>query len=190
MLFCFVFFEQEKLRKEKKPVQNKLGLLNLATGETSTLDGIESFAFSSDGAFLVMQRYRPTAPSEGSGRGGTGESEEKLGTTLIVRKLASGSDMTFGNVSQFAWQDTEHSHLLAMTISAEGKTGNGVHLFDSETGVLRVLDSAPSIYKGLAWRKDAAALAVFRTKEDEHRDGSTHLLLAWTGLGQSESRFI
>jgi dipeptidyl aminopeptidase/acylaminoacyl peptidase len=182
--------EQEKLRKEKKPVQNRLGLLNLATGETSTLDGIESFAFSSDGAFLVMQRYRPTAPSEGRGRGGTGESEEKLGTTLIVRKLASGSDMTFGNVSQFAWQDTEHSHLLAMTISAEGKTGNGVHLFDSETGVLRVLDSAASIYTGLAWRKDAAALAVFRTKEDEHRDGSTHLLLAWTGLGKSESRFI
>jgi len=185
--------EQEKLRKAKKPVQNRLGLLNLATGETSTLDGIESFAFSSDGAFLVMQRYRPTAPaasSEGRGRGGTGESEEKLGTTLIVRKLASGSDMTFGNVSQFAWQDTKHSHLLAMTISAEGKTGNGVHLFDSETGVLRVLDSAPSIYKGLAWRKDAAALAVFRTKEDEHKDGSTHLLLAWTDLGKSESRFI
>ena len=185
--------EQEKLKKEKKPVQNKLGLVNLATGETSTLDGIESFAFSADGAFLVMQRYRPSAPEAPSGRNdrdGSGASEEKLGTTLIVRQLASGSDTTFGNVSQFAWQDTEHSHMLAMTISAEGKTGNGVHLFDPKTAVLRVLDSSPSIYTGLAWRKDAADLAVFRTKDDEQKEESTHLLLAWTGLGKSKRRFI
>ena len=32
--------------------------------------------------------------------------------------------------------------LLAITISAEDKTGNGVQLFDPETGALRVLDSA------------------------------------------------
>jgi dipeptidyl aminopeptidase/acylaminoacyl peptidase len=185
--------EQEKLKKEKKPVQNKLGLVNLATGEISTLDGIESFAFSADGAFLAMQRYRPPAPAAPSGRSdrdGTGESEEKTGTTLLVRQLARGSDTTFGNVSQYAWQDTEQSHMLAMTISAEGKTGNGVHLFDPKTAILRVLDSSPSIYSGLAWRKDAPDLALFRTKDNEHKEGPTHLLFAWTGLGKSERRFV
>jgi len=188
--------EQEKLRSEQKPVQNKLGLLNLAKGETLTFDGIESFAFSPDGAFLAMRRYgpsRPSAPAAPGARGGgpggasgSDTSEEIPGTTLIVRQLASGRDTTFGNVSQFAWQDAERSRLLAMTISAEGKTGNGIHLFDPETAVLRVLDSSPSIYTGLAWRKDAADLAVLRAKTDDRKEGSTNSVLAWTGLGKNE----
>jgi len=188
--------EQEKLRSEQKPVQNKLGLLNLAKGETSTFDGIESFAFSSDGSYLAMRRYgasRPSTPAapgaRGGGPGGAGgseTSEETPGTTLIVRQLASGRDITFGNVSQFAWQDAEHSRLLAMTISAEGKMGNGVHLFDPETSVLRVLDSSPTIYTELAWRKDAVDLAVLRAKADDRKEGSTYIVLSWTGLGKTE----
>lgn len=187
--------EQEKMRKEKKPVQNKLGLMNLLTGKMSTIDAIESFAFSSDGAYLVMRRYRPertsgaaAAPERGGGDAGRGGEtpEEPIGTTLIVRQLSSGRDTTFGNVSQNIWQDAENSHLLAMTISADGKAGNGVHLFNPETTVLRVLDSSSSVYKGLAWRKDAADLAVFKTVTDEKKDGPTHAVLSWTGLGKSE----
>jgi predicted peptidase len=184
--------EQEKLRKDKKPVQNKLGLLNLESVETSTFDGIQSFAFSSDGAYLAMQRYRPERPSgpaASSGRngsGGSGESEDTPGTTLIVRELASGRDTTFGNVSQFVWQDAENSHMLAMTISADGKTGNGVHLFDPESAVLRVLDSSSAVYKSLAWRKDSADLAVLRAKTDEAKEDSTYVVLSWTGIGKNE----
>jgi len=189
--------DQEKLRSEQKPVQNKLGLLNLATGDMTTLDGIESFAFSQDGAFLAMQRYaasRPgasQAPTAGGGRGAPGTAEpadERPGTTLIIRQLAAGRDTTFGNVSRFAWQDAERSYLLAMIISAEGKTGNGVHLFDPATTTLRALDSAAAIYTDLAWRKDAADLAVFRAKTDEKKDGPTQCLLSWTDLGGRAER--
>ncbi|UCE43101.1 MAG: S9 family peptidase [Candidatus Aminicenantes bacterium] len=184
--------EREKLQKQKKPVQNKLGLRNLVTGETETVDGIQSFAFSQDGAFLAMERYRPERPSGSAsppGRGGSGETEERPGTTLIVRDFGSGRDTTFGNVSQYAWQNTENTHMLAMTISAEGKTGNGVHLFDPGSAVLRVLDSSPSIYKGLAWRKDAAALAVLRAKTDDKKEGSTHVVMAWIRIGQNEHQY-
>ncbi len=187
--------ERERLRKEKKPVQNKLSIMNLVTGETTTIDGIESFSLSSDGAYLAMQRYKPERPSGSpvsSGRGGgggSGESEDRPGATLIVRELAGGRDTTFGNVSQFSWQDAENTHLLAMTISAEDKAGNGVQLFDPEKGVLRVLDSSSSIYTGLTWRKDAADLAVFRAKTDESKEGSTYAVLAWTGIGSSERQF-
>jgi dienelactone hydrolase len=187
--------ELEKLRTERKPVEDKLGLMNLATGEASTLDGIESFAFSSDGAYLAMQRYRPERPSSPAdssgraGRGGSGESEETPGATLIVRDLAENRDTTFGNVSQFAWQDTENTHLLAMTISAAGKTGNGVHLFDPESTVLRVLDSSSSIYAGLAWRRDSEDLGVFRAETDESKEDPTHVVMVWTGIGKTERCF-
>lgn len=188
--------DQEKMRVDQKPVQNKLGLLNLASGETATFDAVESFAFSSDGTCLALQRYAPAraaAPAAaGAARGGRGggsdAADETPGTTLIVRLLASGRDTTFGNVAQFAWQDAEHSHLLAMIISAEGKAGNGLQLFDPATGVLRVLESSPAVYAGLAWRKDAADLAVFRAKSEDRKEGPAQSVLAWMGLGTEEKQ--
>src|SRR5512140_2168184 len=187
--------DQEKLRKDKKPIRNKLGLVDLGSGAATVVDDVESFAFSRDGAFLVMDHYAPApaaGPREGSGGGsaGTGADEEKPGTQVVVRNLATGKDVAFGNVSQFAWQDADRSHLLAMAISAEGHAGNGVQLFDSATGVLRVLDSSASIYSGLAWRKNAADLAVFRAKTDDRRDGPTQLVMAWTGIGGSERQRV
>src|SRR5947208_1935291 len=83
----------------------------------------------------------------------------------VVSHLTDGRDTSFGNVSEFAWQDVPTGgHLLAIAISAEDKTGNGVQLFDTATGSLRVLDSASSVYSGLAWRKDSADLAALRWK--------------------------
>lgn len=191
--------EQERLRNEQRPVQNKLGLLNLATGETATLDAIDSFSFSPDGAYLAIRpstaaaASNTAAPAAGGGRGGgrgggggTEAADETPGSTLIVRQLAGGRDMAFGNVAQFAWQDAERSHLLAMIISAQGKTGNGVHLYDPESNSVRVLDSAPASYADLAWRKDALDLAVFRARTDDKKEGSTYSVLAWSGLGKGE----
>lgn len=176
--------QEEKLTKEKKPIQRKLGLLNLATGEQTVVEGIESFAFSSNGAYLAMRRYPPKkdAPEAAA----SAEADDTPGATLIVRQLASGRDTTFGNVSAFAWQDLpKQGRLLALTISAEDKTGNGVQLFDPETNALRVLDSSSSSYSGLAWRKDSADLAVLRSKTDDRREGPTQIALAWRRLADA-----
>jgi hypothetical protein len=191
--------EQEKLRADQKPVQNRLGVLKLATGETTTTDAIESFAFSPDGTCLAIRPYgadgagggSPGAGAAGGARGGarggdTAAADDRPGTALIVRELATGRETAFGNVSQFTWQDTERGHLLALAISAAGKTGNGVQLYDPATGVLRVLDSSPSIYSGLLWRKDSADLAAFRAKADDKKDGPEQAVLAWTDLGKGE----
>ncbi len=90
--------------------------------------------------------------------------------------------MTFGNVAQFAWQDVEDSHLLAMVISAEDNVGNGIHLFDAESSELRVLESSDADYQNLAWRKGSADLAVLKGKKQEDKDGFTQVVLLWTGL--------
>src|SRR5262245_61272717 len=49
--------QEEKLKKEKTPIHRKLGLLHLASGERAVLDGVESFAFSANGAYLTMRHY-------------------------------------------------------------------------------------------------------------------------------------
>ncbi len=180
--------QEEKLRKEKKPVHRKLGLMNLASGEQTVIEGIESFAFSADGAFLAVRRYPPEKKE--SPDAAAAESEDAPGATLIVRQLADGRDTTFGNAAEFAWQDLpQRGHLLAIAINSEEKTGNGVQLFDPATGSLRVLDSSSSSYSGLAWRKDSADLAVLRAKSDERHEGATQIALTWTHIGDaSEAR--
>jgi dipeptidyl aminopeptidase/acylaminoacyl peptidase len=109
---------------------------------------------------------------------------------LIVRQLSGGHDTTFGNVSEFAWQDLRlRGHLLAMAINAAGadgeKTGNGVQLFDAETGALRLLDSAPADYGRLAWRKESGDLAFLRSSGDDKHQGQISVLLAWRHLGEA-----
>jgi dipeptidyl aminopeptidase/acylaminoacyl peptidase len=196
--------EQERMRTAQRPIQNKLALLNLATGETSTVDGIQSFTFSPDGAYVAMRLYSPAAPAaaagaaapargggggggaRGGGRGGADSADEPVGASIIVRQLATGRDTTFGNVGEFAWQDAERAHLLAMAISADGKNGNGVQLFDPETTVLRVLESSATAYTGLVWRKDSVDLALLRAKTDARKDGPSQAVLAWTGIGKTE----
>ena len=174
--------EQEKLRSQDRPVQDQLGLRNLVTGEISTVDGVDSFSFSPDGTYLIMRRNAPERPRGASAGGGSGSDDGAPGRTIMVRQLATGRDMTFGNVAQFSWQNAEDSHLLAMVISAEGKIGNGVHLFDAETSELRVLESSNAVYGSLVWREDSADLAVLRDKTDDGKDGPTQVILLWTGV--------
>ena len=197
--------QADRMRRDGTPVQNKLALLNLATGEQTTIDGIQSFAFSPAGTWLAMRHYPPEAAGAagaggrgaaggrggGGGRGGrgggsNGADDNTPGATLILRELSTGRNMTFGNVSEFAWQDQKRrGKLLAMAISTPDKTGNGVQVFDSQTGSIRVLDSSASTYSNFDWRKDSADLVALKSKTDDKRDGPTYIALAWKNLGES-----
>ena len=195
--------EQERMRTQQRPIQNRLAIMNLATGDKSTVDAIQSFAFSADGKFLLMRRYAPAAtgaaaatPAPAGGRGGRGaggggttpaaDDPDPTGVTVMVRNLSTGADLTFGNVGESAWQDSGAT--LAMTISAAEHAGNGVQVYDATAGTVRVLESATAQFLGLAWRRDAADLLVMRAKTDDKKDGSTYLTLAWTGVGTSSEK--
>lgn len=195
--------EAERLRTARQPVERKLGLINLATGAQATVNGIDAFAFDRTGHFLAMKRAASAAAGSGApaaspspapgGRGGGGGAAAAspagaVGTTLIVRNLATGADMTFGNVTEYAWQASDTGRLLAMTIGTDGQAGNGIQLYDPETSVLRVLDAAPVDYSALAWRPDSADLLALKAKTDAAHDGATQLVLVWTNVGEPAER--
>jgi dipeptidyl aminopeptidase/acylaminoacyl peptidase len=177
--------EQEaKLRKDKKPLHKTLGLIELANGKTTTVAGIESFSFSPKGTHLAMRRYAPESRDGAAAPSPSTASETtNPGTTLIVRELSTGRDMTFGSVSEVAWQD--EGSLLAMAIAVDGGVGNGIQLLDTATGTVRALDSSSATYSGLAWRKGSAALAALRSIADESREGPTHATLVWADLAKT-----
>ena len=170
--------QEERMRTQRRPIQRKLGLLRLdGTSEPVVIDGIESFNFDPSGSFVAMRRYAPVAPRRRrlqrrrplrrarAAAGGRRRRSGAAGVTVIVRELATGRDTTFGNVAELAWQSVSEparldGRLLALTISAEDKTGNGVHLYDPRRA--RTACSIPPRRStaGSTWRRDADDLVV------------------------------
>ncbi len=169
----------EKARKDKKPLQSKLGLIHLTDGTLTVLDAMESSAFSPDAQFLAWRKY-PAKKEDNP------EADEAIpGATLVLRALSTGKDTSFGNVAEFAWQDQpKTSHLLALTVHTEDKAGNAVELYDPVTGTLRILDSGSSTYSGLTWQKTSANLAVLRSVNDPKHQGPGYTPLAWININQ------
>ena len=191
--------QEERMRTQRRPIHRKLGVMRLdGTSEPVVVDGIESFAFDPTGAFILMKRYAPERPAGAAApatppapAAATADDPVPPGVTVLVRELATGRDVTFGNVAETAWRSftggrvtagSPGAALLAFTISAEDKIGNGIYLYDPADGSHRALDSASAVYSGLAWRRDADDLVVLRGESDDKREGLTQVALAWTGL--------
>lgn len=165
--------ERKKLEARNEPVHNAAGLLDLGRDEQEKIADVESFSLSGDGRYLALRRYKP-------------EDKKSSGVDVVVRELATGSSLSFGNVAAQSWQD--EGHLLAMTIDADDQIGNGVKLYDPESGRLQSLDTDDATYRGLSWREDADDLAVLKTYTEEGREDTAHVALAWRGLNTGQAR--
>ena len=165
--------EREVAEERDEDVYNKLGLLNLETGEQATRDDFASFVFSYDGRYLGLRRYKPA-------------DKDSDGVDVVVHDLAAGTDMSFGNVSEMAWQDD--GTLLAMTTDADGQVGNGVTVYDPASGRIRSLDAEQAVYRQLAWREDSSDLVVYKTSIDEAYEDTAHVAMVWRDLEQDELR--
>jgi dienelactone hydrolase len=159
--------DREAARDSDRQAYDKLGLLNLVTGEQTVRDDFEAFTFSDAGRYIALQRYKP-------------KDKESDGVDVVVHDLASGSDMSFGNISKMAWQ--EDGTMLALATDADDKVGNGVTLYDPASGRIRSLDADEATYRRLSWRDESADLVVYKTFEDEAFEDTAHVALVWRGL--------
>ncbi len=151
---------------------NKAAIVDLRTSAATVLEDVQSFVVSADGGHVALRRYTP------AGRAGHG-------ADLVVRDLAAGTDITLGNVSEYAWSDD--GALLAMTIDVDGKTGNGVQLLEAATGRIRSLDASDAQYVNLLWRPHSTDLVAFRSRADSAFADTSYAVVAWSGLAQANS---
>jgi len=165
--------ESKKLKEQKKTAQNKLGLLNLDTGDSLVFNSVTSFSFSGNSEFIAMKHY-------------ASKEAKSKGANLVIHEFSTNKDYIFGNVSEHNWKG--ESTYMAMIIDAEGKSGNGIQLFNAATGEIKVLDSKDTYYKGLTWRRDSDDLAVFRVEKDENYEDSTNVILIWQNLGKKNQK--
>ena len=178
--------EAQRLRRQRRPVQNGVTIVNLATGEKREYPRIRRFAFSGDAStWIALQRQAPAA----EGRGGAaatptpvpGLPDRPRGTDLILRELASGQELNIGNVADFTF--SKDGSLLAWTIDAQDKVGNGLQLRDMSRGTVAVLDSGNASYERPAWTEKGDGLSVLKGSDDRALRDKRYVVLGFTGFG-------
>jgi dipeptidyl aminopeptidase/acylaminoacyl peptidase len=160
--------EAEKLRKDRKPVPNKAQLMNLVSGEKYTWDNVASFTFSKGSKFLAVKMTKADPKAKHNG------------TDFILRDLDKGSDLSLGNVGSF--QFNKPGTMLAYTIDAADKAGNGLYLIDLNTGVLKSMDNSDSDYAHITWDEKGTALAVLKGTKKKEFTQKDNILVAFVGL--------
>ncbi len=92
-------------------------------------------------------------------------------------------------MGEFAWSDS--TSLLAIAVSTGKEDGNGVQVYDADSGRIQSLGTSGSAYTQLAWRQAATDLAVLRSREPaSDEEGTAHDVLAWRGLdGEAPGEF-
>ena len=164
--------EVERLRRDRRPIQNQAALVNLATGEVQKFEKVRRAAFSGErGAWVALHTYPPeaaggsgsapaAAPPAGGRGGGGGPAARPQGADLLLHEIATGQLIPLGNVSEFGFDKS--GEWLAWTVEARDQLGNGVQLLNTTTRSIRSLDAAKATYSRLAWSEDGKALAALR----------------------------
>jgi dipeptidyl aminopeptidase/acylaminoacyl peptidase len=161
-------------REERGPARNKVGLVDLASGEKVDFEDVRRFGFSGETAgWVALHKYAPQGASGAGGGAGerspggadAGSDDSARGSDLILRELSSGLELNVGNVAEFAFDKS--GQWLAWAVDTEGRSGNGVQLRNMATGVVMPLDSGDAEYQRLAWTDEGDGLAVLKGVDDD-----------------------
>ena len=160
--------EAEKLRKEKKPVPDKAQLMNLVSGEKMTWENVASISFSKGSKFFTVKKTKSDRKAKHNG------------TDLILHNLDRGSDLNLGSVGSFMFN--KPGTLLAYTVDAAEKAGNGLYLIDLGTGALKSMDNGKADYAHMTWNEKGTTLAVLKGTKNKEFKQKDNVLVAFVGL--------
>ena len=166
MVLKVAFADSEKTGKERpKP---GMAIVNVSTGDVTTISNVDRFAFSDDSRWLAYQLPAPEPPKPAAGAekaaatpaAAGASAAARPGAPLKLRELASGAEQEMAFVASFAFAPSS-AYLAYVVSGAEGK-GNGVFLkplADATAAPLAAAAADKARYESLAWTRDGAALA-------------------------------
>jgi dienelactone hydrolase len=150
----------------------RLQLLDLTTGAKSDVPNASGFQFSKGSQWLAIKMN------------GTPGDTSHRGTDLVLRRLATGATQNIGNVNQYDFDG--QGRLLAYTVDAAGRMGNGVYVTTLATGETRALDSAAMDYDSLLWREGTTSLLALRGDKPRGKELRENALVTWADAGATQ----
>ena len=170
-------------------------LRELATGRTQSWQDMQSAIFPPTSTHLLMRRRAAGAPdATGGGRaggggggvvGGGGVAGAALanasgttphGTDALLLDLATSRSQFLGSVGEISFN--RKGDLLAYTVDATGRDGNGLFLMDMQNGRTDVLDNDARTYNHLSWTEDGTGVAVLKARDIDHMREHDNVLIA------------
>ncbi len=185
--------DAEKLRKDRRPIQGKLSLVNLATGQKKDIDKVRGFSFSGEAPrWIAMQGYGADAPGAapaGPPAAGAAASSRPTGSDLILHELGTNVMLNVGNVGEYSFDHT--GRWLVYSIDAANKLGNGIQLRDMNAGTVRSIDAADrATYRRLAWTDTMTAFTVMRTTIDSSGKDTTLTVMGMRRVGTPQEKLV
>ncbi|TKJ32533.1 hypothetical protein CEE39_05260 [bacterium (candidate division B38) B3_B38] len=184
--------ELEKAKKEKH--KEGMALLETATGEVSHFEKVERFAFSDDSKWLAYHHFKeeekpakeekmqssqqPAASAEPK----EDKKKKEIGSTLVLRHLASGQEISIPYVLSFAF-DKSSRYLAYAIADPEGKD-NGLFCRELQKEAfpqITITKTESSRYSNLTWSKKKSKLAFLSAVEDEEGQAGPATLWVWDG---------
>lgn len=172
------FKEAKRLRRERRPLQNKVTLINLSNEKKVEFEKIKGFAFSGENAqWIALHVYGAesavpmggppagAAPTAAAGAAAAAARDRATGSDLLLHELATGNQLNVGNVASFSFN--KQGSWLAWIIDANEKMGNGLQIRNMGNGAVLPLDSDKAIYRGLQWNEEGTALAAVKGIDDK-----------------------
>lgn len=157
----------DRLREQKLPVENKLVLRDLRSGEERVLDSVQRFAFAKGARALLAHRYRGAAKKEG-------------GSDLTVVMLDTGREATFGNIVGFSLNESE----TMVAVGVESDSGSkGIQVITLATMSVDTVQWGRDAVSSAAWAKDVDALSFLVGRADEKKDGPWNRVVIASNLG-------
>jgi dipeptidyl aminopeptidase/acylaminoacyl peptidase len=184
--------QAKRLRRDRRPIQARAVLVELATGKKTEFEKVRRFAFNGDlSNYLALQRYGAAdGPGPGAGAApaagpanAAAAADRPTGTDLLLYELATGAELNIGNVSDFAFD--KKGNWFSYLIDATDKAGNGIELRNMATGATQPLDSAQASYRSLSWTEKGDALATLRGADDKAFADKLYTLVAFKDFGDA-----
>ncbi|MGQ0640564.1 MAG: prolyl oligopeptidase family serine peptidase [Gemmatimonadaceae bacterium] len=188
--------DAKRLRKDRRPIQSSVMIVDLATGKTREFERVRRFAFDGEKPTIVaLHRYSDAAPPAAAPPGGTppgpGGPSAAPATSqaadLLIVKLAGPQVTHVGDVSEFAFD--EQGEYLAWTIDTRDRFGSAVHLRNNKTETTQVLDSERAVYRRLTWADSGTSLAVLRGVPDSAAADTNYSVVAWKDVTQPAATY-
>ena len=195
--------DTDKAKKDKKKPEEMpkagFGVMDLATGAVKTFDRVKSFKIAEDGGAHVAWLAEPPdkkpdekkdgeKPEEKAEGKKKKEKKKEPGTDLVLRELATGKDITFPEVSEYAWNKPGTS--LAYSVSSKTPESDGAFVRRVADGTTRGILEGNGNYKGFAFDEKGATLAFLSDRDDYKADAPVFRVYLWTEPAKAASELV
>jgi dipeptidyl aminopeptidase/acylaminoacyl peptidase len=173
--------KREEKTSDEQP-KDSLAVLDLATGEFFHAEDVRSFRLPQEAggwvAYLLEEDEQVQQEEQQDEQEGEGKTKDKeVGTVLVLRNLAAGSEVRYEVVTEYAF--TRQGRWLAYTTSSRDGSADGAFVVDLETGSGSGILTGEGSYKSLTFAESGDQLAFLSNRDDYEADQPAFSLYHW-----------